>query len=223
MAEQPRRVAPASTMASAVAVSRMPPLAFTPSRPPTAARHPAPPPRRWRRRPGGTRSTSSRSRRPRPRRPGRQHSSSSSSRRGRLHDHLEQHRRRRRRPHRGEVGLDRRPSRPASHAAEVDHHVELGGARLDGHAAASMGLHRRLVGAAREADRRRRSPMPPPRSGTAAAGDGDTHTAATPSSHGLGAERGDLVGGGLRPQQRVVDQPGEGGRGPSPAIMPGWT
>ena len=37
------------------------------------------------------------------------------------------------------------------------------------------------------------------------------------------AQRHDVLGGGLGPQQRVVDQRGERGRGPSPAIMPGWT
>src|SRR3954452_19950472 len=36
VAEQPSLVAPALTMRTAVAVSRMPPLAFTPRRPPTA-------------------------------------------------------------------------------------------------------------------------------------------------------------------------------------------
>ena len=60
------------------------------------------------------------------------------------------------------------------------------------------------------------TPMPTPRPSVIGRCDGDTQTAATPRSGGLLAQRDDVVGGGLRREQRVVDRRGE--RGSSGAV-----
>ena len=207
LAEQPNLVAPASTIAKAVAASRMPPLALTAEAGPDGCCHQAH--GRHRRAAGRVEAG------------GRLHVVGTRRLGGvagghdlivgehrRLDDDLEEHRVRRGGAHRRDVLAHRVPV--SGHGeAEVDDHVDLGGAGVDRHLRL-VSLDGRLMRAAREADHRADVDAD-----TQAFGDRQVRRRHAHGGHsevgGLLTERDHLVRGGLGLQQRVVDHGGEPG------------